>query len=664
MIIFEYVLIMLAAVLLSNLINRFVPALTAPLVQIVLGVIIYLLPFGVFGFEFELEPELFFVLFIAPLVFYESYTSDKKTLWNMRRPILGAAIMLVLITVIAVGYITNFLIPAIPLAAAFALIGALGPTDDVAVGAIAKRVAVPKKIMGILSGESIINDASGIVCFQFALAAMMTGSFSIKQAAFRFVLLGIGGLIAGVVLTQIKYLIVKWLRLLGLANVTLHILIEVLTPFIIYMIAENLSVSGILAVFAAGITHSFMRDKFNPETVKLNIAQDSVWEFLTFTFEGIVFVMLGTQLPGILKKIGNGAFPINGLMIAGCILLLTFIFGVLRFLWWIILVRKKTYQEAGSPVSAVKAAVIFSLAGARGAVTLASVMSIPLLFNDGTAFPERELIILLASGVIVISMLIANFILPLVTGRKSEETRNNEEQAACSEIIKGVISRLESEATEKNRLATELVIRNYFKRSAAGHNEGSRYNETQAEKTLRSKVFQWQRENTAALLENGKADKKAAELVLDILGEHIKNAERGKRTGFLRQIVWILKHKIKFNRKHKTTPDRNNIDAIIISNTQYALEKLNSIKNEENKASVEKFSAQLELMSAVSRNHTRRGIREEMEDSVVYAVAVRGFSIERELIQEMFEANRISRETAKRMRSDIATLETQLKNEA
>jgi len=664
MIIFEYVLIMLAAVLLSNLINRFVPSLSAPLVQIVLGVVISLIPFGVFGFEFELEPELFFVLFIAPLVFHESYTSDKRTLWDMKKPILGAAVVLVFITVIAVGYFTNFLIPAIPLAAAFALIGALGPTDDVAVGAIAKRVALPRKIMGILSGESIINDASGIVCFQFALAAMMTGSFSVKQAAFQFALLGIGGIIAGVVLTQIKYAIVKWLRSLGLANVTLHILIEVLTPFIIYMIAENLSVSGILAVFSAGITHSFMRDKFNPETVKLNIAQDSVWEFLTFTFEGIVFVMLGTQLPDILKKIGNGAFSINGFMIAGCILLLTLIFAVLRFLWWILLIRKKTYQEADSPISAVKAAIIFSLAGARGAVTLTIVMSIPLLLDDGTAFPERDLIILLASGVIVLSMLIANFILPLFTGRKSEEIRNNEEQQVYSEIIREVISRLESEATEKNRLATKLVIRNYSNRSAAKHNTDSRDNETQAEKELRAKVFQWQRENTAALLESGKADKRAAELVLGILGDHIKNAETGKRTGFFRQLGWILKHKIKFNRKHNTIQDRNNIEAILLSNTQYALDKLNGMRNEENKATVDKFSAQLELMSAVSRNHTRRGIRGELEDSVVYAVAVRGFSIERELIQEMFEANRISREAAKRMRSDIAALETQLKSDS
>ena len=126
MVVFEFVLIMLAAVLLSNLINRFIPALSAPLVQIVLGVAISLIPFGVFGFEFELEPELFFVLFIAPLVFYESYTTDKKTLCSMKKPIINAAVVFVFVTVIVVGFFTHLLIPAIPLAVAFALIGSLG----------------------------------------------------------------------------------------------------------------------------------------------------------------------------------------------------------------------------------------------------------------------------------------------------------------------------------------------------------------------------------------------------------------------------------------------------------------------------------------------------------------------------------------------------------
>jgi len=661
MIIFEFVLIMLAAVLLSNLINRYIPALSAPLVQIALGVIISLIPFGAFGFEFELESDLFFVLFIAPLIFHASYTSDKKTLWNMRKQIFGAAVWLVFLTVAAVGYLTNFLIPAIPLAAAFALIGALGPTDDVAVDAVAKRVAVPRKIMGILSGESIINDASGIICFQFAIIAMTTGSFSLKHASLRFILLGIGGLLAGYVMTLIKYhFIVKRLQNLGIRNVTLHILFETLTPFIVYMTAEFFSVSGVLAVFAAGITHSFMRDKFNPETVKLNIARDSVWEFLTFTLEGLVFVMLGTQLPGILKTISG--LSISVFAIVGTVLLLTAIFTILRFLWWLITIRKKTYQEEGSPISAVKAAVIFSLAGARGAVTLASVMSIPLLLDNGAEFPERDLIILLASGVIVVSMLITNFILPLFVRRISEDRLSDKEQAAHSEIIQGVISRLKNEATDENRLATEIVIRNYAKRNAADRKGIHRYKETQIEKELRTQVFLWMKENTTALLENGKADKTMAEHFLSVINARAR--KNRSRAGFFRGLLMFFKHTIHF-RKRTGIMDRHvDFENILVSNTQYVIKKLNEVKNEENIAAVEKLIAEFELMSAVGRNHVKSDSRLSIEDTSVHTVVERGFSIERELIQEMFEANRISREAAKEMRMAILTLETQLQSDS
>lgn len=667
MVVFEFVLIMLAAVLLSNLINRFVPALSVPLVQIVLGVIISLIPFGAFGFEFELESELFFVLFIAPLIFRNSYTADKKTMWDMKKPIAGAAVVLVFGTVIAVGFFTHFLIPAIPLAAAFALIGALGPTDVVAVDAVAKRVAVPHKIMSILSGESIINDASGIICFQFAIIAMTTGNFSLKQASFQFILLGFGGLLAGIVLTWVKYAIVNRLRRLGIGNITLHILIEVLTPFIIYMVAEALSVSGILAVFAAGIAHSFMREKFNPEIVKLNIAKDSVWEVLTFTLEGLVFVMLGIQLPDILKTIGSGVFPINGLEIAGYVLILTVTFAVLRFIWWRITVCKEMYQEEDSPISEVKAAIIFSLSGARGTVTLAIIMSIPLVIGDGTAFPERDLIILLASGVIIVSLLITNFILPLFVGRNSEETQSAEEQAACSEIIKGVISRLNSEATDENRLATEIVIRSYTKRSTAGRGGDSRHEETQIEKELRKQIFLWEKENTTSLLESESADKAAVEHFLDILNERAKTEKNERKEGFFTRLVWHLKNIIKLNRISGVKPKRGDFEAIIDSNQQYVIKKLNEIKDKENAAEVEKLLAEFELVSALNSVRPRKPAKsdalDDVDDSAVYAVVARGFSFERELIQEMFEANRISRETAKEMRAAILTLETQLQND-
>ncbi|MCL1983658.1 MAG: sodium:proton antiporter [Clostridiales bacterium] len=665
MIVFKFVLIMLAAVLVSNLISRIVPALSAPLVQIALGVAIALIPFGAFSFEFKLDPDLFFVLFIAPLIYYAGYTADKRTLWGMKGPIFGAAVVLVITTVIAVGCFAHYLVPAVPLAAAFALIGALGPTDDVAVIAISKRVAVPPKIMGILSGESIINDASGIVCFQFAIAALVTGNFSLKMASLQFVLLGIGGLLAGALLTSIKSLAIKKLRSLGMGNVTLRILIEVLTPFIIFMVAETLRVSGILAVFAAGITHSFMREKFNPETVQLHIAQDSVWEFLTFTLEGLVFVMLGVQLPGILMTAGSGAFPISGLSIVGLVLLLTLVLAVLRFLWWLVFVREKSYQEADSHIGAIKAALVFGLAGPRGTVTMASVMSIPLLLESGAAFPQRDLIVLLASGVIVVSMLVTNFVLPLLVGNKVGETKSAEEQAACSEIIQGVITRLRSEVTEENSYATDVVVRSYFRRNTAVRDIGPRRAETPVEKEFRTKVLLWEKENTAAFLESGCVDRTAAEHFLNVLDERVESVGRRRKTSYGKRALWALTHLVKLNHKNRALPQRSDFEAIISSNAQYVIEKLGDAKNEENAQVVDKLAAEFELLSVISRgrNHARDGASGSREEPAVLDVVARGFSIERELIQEMFEAGRISRETAKGMRADILTLETQLQSD-
>ncbi|MCL2132130.1 MAG: sodium:proton antiporter, partial [Lentimicrobiaceae bacterium] len=410
MLVFEYILILLVAICLSNVVNRFIPVLSVPIVQIALGAAVTLLPLG---FQLEFDPQLFFVLFVAPLIFYISMMSDKKTTWKQRKPILNMGIILVFVTVVVMGYLVNFLIPSIPLAAAFAMIAALGPTDDVAVASVGKRVNVPPKIMNILQGESIVNDASGIVSFQFALAAMLTGSFSLMQATGRFFVVAVGGVAVGLLLSWIKYLIVRWVRSLGMENVTLHLLLALLTPFVVYLVAEGLHVSGILAIFAAGIAHSFNKDKFNPETISYKSAAESVWSMLSFTLEGLVFVILGTQLPKILSSINQHGYPITSWEIIGYVLLITFLFLFFRFIWSIVTIKKKTYDDAQHPVSRFRAGIIFSLSGARGAVTLACVMSIPVFMSDGNAFPERGLIILIAGGVIVVSLLITSFILPL-----------------------------------------------------------------------------------------------------------------------------------------------------------------------------------------------------------------------------------------------------------
>ena len=660
MLVFEYILILLAAVCLSNIVNRFISIISVPLVQIVLGALIALLPLN---FRLDFDPDLFFVLFVAPLIFRVSLLADKKTMWAQRKPILNMGILLVFVTVVSAGYLLNFLIPAIPLAAAFALIAALGPTDDVAVASVSKRTNVPPKIMNILQGESIINDASGIVSFQFALAAMLLpGSFSLLNATGRFFVVALGGIAVGLLFSFFKHIFVNWIRSLGMENVTLHLLLGLLTPFLIYLIAEELNVSGILAVFAAGIAHSFSRNKFNPETVNLNVASESVWSMLEFTLEGLVFVILGTQLPQILASI-NQSYSVATWEIIVYILLITLLFLIIRFVWSIVAVKKKTYHDPEHPVSRFKAGIIFSLSGARGAVTLASVMSIPLLISDGTAFPERNLIILIAGGVIVVSLLITSFILPLCVEKKPE-TDKSAESKACAEIIQKVIEELSLHITPENKRATAIVIANYHNRSAElSHKQSHLFGLSRVEEmNLRVLVCEWEKENIQEMLKRGETDEQSAQYYLGMLDKFTDKFTK-HQFAFRRNIIRFI---------HRTHRIRGGITArirlfaLMKNNAQFVLEKLKQMSQTDDNPVVRKVMADYEIRVSAYQRRVRGGSlnsESETDSEILASVVSRAFQLERDNIRAMLEAGRISKETAKEMRHNISLLEVQLKKD-
>ncbi|MGX7015039.1 cation:proton antiporter domain-containing protein [Vagococcus silagei] len=191
---FEAVLLMLGMVLLSNVLNRFIPQIAIPLIQVVLGMMLSI--FTTFDY-FDLSSEFFMLLFLAPLLFNDGVNVDKKALWREKKAIFTLSIVLVFVTVGLLGEFIHWLIPAMPIAGSFALAAALAPTDAVAVSALAEKVKIPHKMMHTLEGESLINDASGLVSFQFAVAALLTGTFSIVQAGISFVLISLGGVLVG-----------------------------------------------------------------------------------------------------------------------------------------------------------------------------------------------------------------------------------------------------------------------------------------------------------------------------------------------------------------------------------------------------------------------------------------------------------------------------------
>ena len=492
----EFSLLMLAAVLLSSVIDQLVPKVSSPLIQIGLGLLIAL----VMGTQISIafDPNLFLVLFIAPLLYDEAKNLDKKALWENKRPVLSLAVGLVIASALIIGFAVNWLVPSIPLAAAFALGAALGPTDAVSVASLSKQVKIPARSRNILESESIINDASGIVSFQFAIAAAVTGTFSLVGATANFFFAFLGGVLVGVALGLTGNFIVRRARSWGLENTTFHVLFEVFVPFIVYLVANALGTSGIIAVVAAGILNVVSPRAIGPSVSRMNIVSASVWRVLTFALNGIVFVLLGTQLPRAMQRTWENVTIDNDVLI-GYILGITVLMLAARFLWVLIMERVHRQRRGRMTLDELRSTAIMTLAGPKGTITLAVAFTIPF------SIPQRELLLFLACGVIVVTMLLATFAVPLIAPKKDTDDEDcfDEEQANI-EILRSVIEELAARQTGENRAATQAVVHGYNERIARLKNRSELPDESMA--PLRLKANRWERDFTLDLLEREEVD--------------------------------------------------------------------------------------------------------------------------------------------------------------
>lgn len=408
----ETVLTMLLLVLASGYVVRMLPlALPLPLVQIALGACVA----GFAGRGVVLDPEFFFLLFLPPLLFLDGWRIPKEGLFRDARTILQLALGLVVFTVVGVGLLIHWLIPSMPLSVAFALAAIVSPTDPVAVTSIARRAPIPARLMHILEGESLLNDASGLVCFRFAVAAAMTGQFSAASASLTFVWLAVGGVAIGTAVTWGIGRGHVWLTRRFGQDSGLPILVSLLTPFGAYLAAEHLGASGILAAVAAGIMMSYVELTGSALAVT-RVQRTAVWDTVQFTLNGIMFVLLGEQLPRILDAAVTSVGHEASWRLLLYALAINIGLAALRFAWvWsslrLSLMKAKRRGEKRDKPS-WRLVVATSLAGVRGTVTLAGVLSLPLLLPDGSPFPDRDLAIFLASAVILISLLGASFVLP------------------------------------------------------------------------------------------------------------------------------------------------------------------------------------------------------------------------------------------------------------
>ncbi len=459
----EFVLLLLAAVLVSAVLDQMMPRVSLPLVQIAIGAIVILLvgtPVDV-----AIDPELFLVLFIAPLLFDESRHASKRGLWDNKGSIVSLAIGLVIVTVLVVGFVLNWIEPSIPLAAAFALGAALGPTDAVAVTALGKDIRLTGRQKSLLSGEALINDASGVVSFQFAIAAAVTGAFSLVDAAQSFAISFFGGIAIGLIAGFLALLAMKAIRGYGYESITVHVVFEVFTPFIVFLAAEHFGTSGILAVVAAGLLITLLPQKPTPVAARLKIASNSVWETLVFVINGVVFVMLGMQLPKAIMPSWRSD-EVSSLLLCGLVLLVTALVVGVRFIWVLVMERCDSSAKRHTSKQLVRDALVTTLSGPKGAVTLSIIMTIPFTLSTGEAFPQRDTLIFLASGVILCTLLLANFVVPVLAPKDDspDETEEQDVNAVTIDILKRVIRQLREQKTPQNESSTQIVIRQYSER--------------------------------------------------------------------------------------------------------------------------------------------------------------------------------------------------------
>ena len=547
MAVFELILCIIAAVVVSSFASRFVPKVSTPLVQIVLGVLVTYLPFFP---DAKLDPELFMVLFIAPLLYLEAHEIDKSALLKTLDLSLSLAIGLAIVTMAAVGFTLHAVWPSITLASALALGAALGPTDAVAVSSLGKEASLTQRQRSVLKGESLFNDASGIVGFQFALAAAFTGEFAVGQAAGEFVISFFGGTLFGLVIAAAANWLFETVRSLGWETTTTRILMELFLPFLLYLGAEEFNVSGILSVVAAGLFIRFDRTGVGPNVARTNIVSTSVWGVLSFSLNGAVFILLGMQLPRAMRASWSDPYISNTVLI-GIILLVTLVVIALRFFWIAAMLRVArdtiTGQRRKMTPERWRSAAVMTFGGPKGTITLSLMFTIPYYIAGGAPFPMRDELIFIAGGVIVVTLLLANFLLPLLAPNRNKDA-SVEMTEITIEVLRRTVEELTGRVTPDNRRAVLMIIDSYTKRitrlkQRIGEIDPQGYMQLQID------ALNWEKEYVKARLAKVKAtpnDDKAAhdleieacERLLDQIMSSLRHIETEHNSG---RTIWRAK---------------------------------------------------------------------------------------------------------------------------
>ncbi len=657
-----YTIVFSLILIVSNATNKLIPTLPLPLIQILLGIGIgFLLP----NSEYHLDTELFLALVIGPLLFREAEEADITSILKHWRIIAFLIFPVIFISTLSLGWLAHLLWLGIPLAACMAVGAALGPTDLVAFASLSERFTFPKRISNILKGEGLLNDASGLVAFRVALAAWTTGVFSLGQASWDLVISILGGFAVGIVTAAVNRGLQKLLLSVRATDIASELILELSLPLLTFFIAEEIHVSGIIAVVVAGILKASRFKKITLLEAKVDTVTHTVWNTVNFVLNGSVFVLLGMELEMISEPILRTPFY-NNLLLIVTVLLLTGLLFLIRFLMVYGFYWYRGFRLKKSIDKYLKDALLLTFSGVKGTVSIATILLIPTHLEA-----EYPVLLFLVAGVTLCSFLIGLLVLP----KLSEDKEESNDHLMHIAILNDVVMLLEKELTvTKQKGPLYAAIDNYH-----GRIENMILNQedkaTQRDwEQLKLLILSIENDGLEQAYEEGKIRDRSYHVYQRYLRsmEQKVNRNLSSRLTYyflvLFRLLRLLLHELvtfgsgirawKNGENYKLEAiDYDQIAALYLANTEIIIESLENLKGiyRSTLISFLQESRLRETSLITSGAFVERVINRIKPNNI--DEMLRGYYLERKLIFEYEEQHLISAKYARRMRQNVNELE-------
>ena len=657
-----YTIVFLLLLVVSNVTNRLLPQLPLPLVQIVLGISLgFLLPQE----KFHLDTELFLALVIGPLLFREAEESNITSILKHWRIVLYLIFPVIFISTVSLGYLAHLLWGALPLAACVAVGAALGPTDLVAFASLSERFSFPKRVENILKGEGLLNDASGLVAFRVALLAWTTGSFSLGKASISLVLSIIGGFAIGMLSAGLNRWLHKLLMSAQVSDIASELLLELSLPLVTFFLAEEIHVSGIIAVVVAGIFKASRFKRITLLEAQVDSVTETIWNTVNFMLNGSVFIILGMELEMISEPILKSPIYDNLLLLVS-IVLLTFLLFALRFVmlftFYFIRIRR-LHKNFGNYL---KEMLLLTFSGVKGTVSIATILLIPSQLEQ--AYP---LLLFLVAGVTFLSFVTGLLTLPHLSEEREEEA----EHLMHIAILNEVVGELEASLKQaKAKASLYAAIDNYHGRIENLILEQEDKATQRDLAALKLLILSIENDGLEQAFEEGKISDRS----YHIYQRYLQNIEQGINRNLASSFTYMflvtlrvlrmLLHEIvtlgarwrswrQGGAKRLTAEDMEDIAELYLSNTEVIIESLEHLKGIY-KPSLITFLQESRLRETEiigSGAFIERVIARFKPNNI--SEMIWGYYLERKIISEYEKNKLISSSYAKRLRQNVNNLE-------